>query len=51
MTALELQKPLVSDLHGQGVQLVLTLKMTYVIINKCKTEGLLLGRREPNENE
>jgi hypothetical protein len=29
-TALDLQKPPVSDLHGQGVQIVLILKMTPV---------------------
>jgi hypothetical protein len=33
MTALDLQKPLVNDLHGQGAQMVLTLKMTYVLKN------------------
>jgi hypothetical protein len=30
MTALDIQKPLVNDLCGQGAQTVLTLKMTYV---------------------
>jgi hypothetical protein len=30
MTALDLQKPPVNDLHGQGVQMVRTLKMTVV---------------------
>jgi hypothetical protein len=30
MTALNLQKPAVNDLRGQGAQVVLTLKMTYV---------------------
>jgi hypothetical protein len=30
-TALDLQKPLVNDLHGQGVQMVLTLKMTFIL--------------------
>jgi hypothetical protein len=30
-TALDLQKPLINDLHGQGAQMVLTLKMTLIL--------------------
>jgi hypothetical protein len=35
MIALNLQKPLVSDLHGQSAQIVLTLKND-LCIEKCK---------------
>jgi hypothetical protein len=35
-TALDIQKPLVIDLLGQGTQTVLTLKITYVIRKQRK---------------
>jgi hypothetical protein len=41
-TALNLQKPLISDLHGQGVEMVLTLKMACIVSDLAWVQILFL---------
>jgi hypothetical protein len=46
-TALDLQKPPVSDLRGQGAQMILALKMTLLCLSLVwvNTDGVWIGNR------